>query len=88
MAPDASLGTEFTGSSVAVVGPAGPSRGVIGVRIDGGAWSRDDLRTWVDSPRMVVFSQYLEQGRHSLDVRAESDGVAVDAVLIVRTTGT
>ena len=88
MAPDASLGTEFTGSSVAVVGPAGPSRGVIGVRIDGGAWSRDDLRTWVDSARMVVFSRDLEHGRHSLDVRAESDGVAVDAVLIVRTTGT
>ena len=84
--PDASLSTDFSGSGVALVGPTGPTRGAIGVRIDGGAWTQDDLRTWESSPRTVVFSQDLEQGAHSLDLRAEADGVAVDAVLIVRTT--
>jgi hypothetical protein len=33
----------------------------------------------------VVFSQDLDQERHSLDIRAEADGVAVDAILIVHT---
>jgi RNA polymerase sigma-70 factor (ECF subfamily) len=87
-APDSSCNTEFHGSSVALVGPAGPDRGAIGVRVDGGDWSSDDLRTWEDSPQTVVYSQDLAHGRHSLDVRAETDGVAVDAVLIVRTAGT
>ena len=87
-APDSSFNTEFSGSSVALVGPAGPTRGVIGVRVDGGDWTRGDLRTWEDSPQTVVFSRDLAHGRHSLDVRAEADGVAVDAVLIVRTAGT
>ena len=87
-AADSSFATEFSGSSVALVGPAGPTRGVIGVRVDGGDWTRGDLRTWQDSPQTVVFSQDLAHGRHSLDVRAEAEGVAVDAVLIVRTAGT
>jgi len=86
--PDASLSTEFSGSSVALVAPTGPSRGAIGVRVDGGPWVQDDLRAWVPSPRTVVFSQDLDQGRHSLDVRAEADGVAVDAILIVHTRRT
>jgi len=86
--PDASLSTEFSGSSVALVAPTGPSRGAIGVRVDGGPWVQDDLRAWVPSPRTVVFSQDLDQGRHSLDVRAEADGVAVDAILIVHTRQT
>jgi hypothetical protein len=83
--PDASFSVAFTGSDVALVGPAGPSRGAIGVRVDGGPWASDDLTTWLTTARTVVFSQDLEHGRHSLDVRAEADGVAVDAVLIVRT---
>jgi hypothetical protein len=87
-APDSSFNTEFSGSSVALVGPAGPDRGVIGVRVDDGDWMTGDLRTWQDSPQTVVYAQDLAHGRHSLDVRAEADGVAVDAVLIVRTAGT
>jgi len=83
--PDASLSTEFSGSSVALVGPAGPDRGAIGVRIDGGPWSQDDLRTWATAARTLVFSQDLESGSHSLDLRAEADGVALDAVVILRT---
>jgi RNA polymerase sigma-70 factor (ECF subfamily) len=87
-APDSSFNTEFSGSSVALVGPAGPDRGVIGIRVDEGDWTTGDLRTWQDSPQMVLYSQHLPHGRHSLDVRAEAEGVAVDAVLIVRTAGT
>jgi hypothetical protein len=86
--PDASLSTEFSGSSVALVAPTGPSRGAIGVRVDGGPWAQDDLGAWVPSSRTVVFSRDLDGGRHSLDVRAEADGVAVDAILIVRTRQT
>jgi RNA polymerase sigma-70 factor (ECF subfamily) len=83
--PGASLSTEFSGSSVALVAPTGPSRGAIGVRVDGGPWVQDDLGAWVPSPRTVVFSQDLDQEHHSLDIRAEAVGVAVDAILIVHT---
>ncbi len=85
MAPDASLWTEFSGDEVALVGPTGPTRGAIGIRIDGGPWLQDDLRLRDESPQTVVFSQDLEPGRHLLDLRAEADGVAVDAILVVRT---
>ena len=61
---------------------------MIGVRVDDGDWTTGDLRTWQDSPQTVLYAQDLAHGRHSLDVRAEADGVAVDAVLIVRTAGT
>jgi RNA polymerase sigma-70 factor (ECF subfamily) len=85
MAPDASLWTEFSGDDVALVGPTGPTRGAIGIRIDGGPWLLDDLRLRDESPQTVVFSQDLWPGRHLLDLRAETDGVAVDAILVVRT---
>lgn len=85
MAPDASLWTEFNGDKVALVGPTGPTRGAIGIRIDRGPWQQDDLRLRDESPQTVVFSQDLEPGRHLLDLRAEADGVAVDAFLVVRT---
>jgi hypothetical protein len=85
MAPDASLWTEFSGDEVALVGPTGPTRGAIGIRIDGGPWLQDDLRLRDESLQTVVFSQDLEPGRHLLDLRAEADGVAVDAILVVRT---
>jgi hypothetical protein len=58
------------------------------VRVDEGDWATGDLRTWQDSPQTVLYSQVLPHGRHSLDVRAEAEGVAVDAVLIVRTART
>jgi hypothetical protein len=85
MAPDARLWTEFSGDEVALVGPTGPTRGAIGIRIDGGPWQQDDLRLRDESPQTVVFSQGLKPGRHLLDLRAETDGVAVDAFLFVRT---
>ncbi len=80
---DAGLSTTFDGSHVAIVGPTGPTRGAIAVRIDGGAWRSEDLRDRTSSPRTMVFSRDLVPGRHLLDLRAEADGVAVDAVLIV-----
>ena len=46
---------------------------------------QDDLRLRDESAQSVVFSQDLEPGRHLLDLRAEADGVAVDAILVVRT---
>lgn len=83
---DASFSTEFKGTGVALVGPTGPTRGAIGIRVDGGPWLQGDLRTWATSPRTIVFSQQLEPGRHTLDVRALAEGLGVDAVLIVRTS--
>lgn len=88
LSPDASLRTAFNGSGVALIGPTGPTRGAIGVRVDGGPWTLDDLRVREDSGRTVVFSQDLEPGDHWLDLRAEADGVGVDAVMIVRTMPT
>jgi hypothetical protein len=85
MVPDASLRTEFSGDEMALVGPTGPTRGAIGIRIDGGPWLQDDLRLRDESPQTLVFRQELEPGHHLLDLRAEADGVAVDAILIVRT---
>jgi RNA polymerase sigma-70 factor (ECF subfamily) len=84
---DASLSTRFTGSHVALVGPTGPTRGALGVRVDDGAWSLDDLRGLATSPRTIIYAQQLAPGRHSLDLRAQAHGLAVDAVLIVRAQG-
>jgi hypothetical protein len=81
-APDSSFNTEFSGSSVALVGPAGPDRGVIGVRVDGGDWTSGDLRTWEDSPQTVVYAQDLAQGRHSLDVRAEAERRPTQSLIV------
>lgn len=83
--PDASLRTTFDGSSVALVAPAGPERGAIGVRLNDGPWMTADLRTWERTARTIVYSQDLAPGSHTLDVRAETDGVGIDAVIIVRT---
>lgn len=82
---DASISTQFRGTGVALIGPTGPTRGAIGVSLDGGPWAQEDLRTRTDSPRAVVFSQQLGPGRHALDLRAEAVGLGVDAILIVRT---
>ena len=83
--PEASLSTAFQGNHVALVGPTGPTRGAFGVRIDGGTWTSDDLRVRDSSTQAMLFSEELASGLHWLDLRAEAEGLAVDAVLIVNT---
>jgi DNA-directed RNA polymerase specialized sigma24 family protein len=84
LAPGATVRTEFSGSDVALVGRLGPSQDPIGIRIDGGSWLHDPA-AGERLGRSVLFSEDLEDGRHSLDVRASADGLTVDAILILRT---
>jgi hypothetical protein len=81
--PEASLSTAFQGNHVALVGPTGPTRGAFGVRIDGGSWTSDDLRVRDSAEQAMLFSEELSAGLHWLDLRAEAEGLAVDAVLIL-----
>ncbi len=83
--PEAGLTTAFQGDHVALVGPTGPTRGAFGVRIDGGTWTSDDLRVRESSTQAMLFSEKLASGLHWLDLRAEAEGLAVDAVLILST---
>jgi RNA polymerase sigma-70 factor, ECF subfamily len=83
--PEASLSTAFQGNHVALVGPTGPTRGAFGVRIDGGTWTSDDLRVRDSAEQAMLFSEELPAGLHWLDLRAEAEGLAVDAVLILNT---
>jgi RNA polymerase sigma-70 factor (ECF subfamily) len=81
--PGARLGTEFDGTDVAIVGPSRTSPGALDVRVDDGSWVRDTVReARPKSP--VLFTEGLEPGDHTIDVRAASDGLAVDAILILR----
>jgi hypothetical protein len=82
---EASLSTAFQGNQVAFVGPTGPTRGAFGVRIDGGTWTSDDLRVRDSSTQAMLFSEKLASGLHWLDLRAEAEGLAFDALLIVNT---
>lgn len=86
IATEPSLGvtTAFTGSHVALVGPAGPDRGAIAVRIDAGPWVEDDLSARQRSERSILFSQGLEDRQHDLDIRAGASGLALDSILFLR----
>jgi hypothetical protein len=83
IAPGARVRTEFEGSDVAVVGRLGPSGDPAAVRVDGGSWYRDPAAA-AGASRAVLFSDELGHGRHSLEIRARADGLAVEAILILR----
>ena len=86
VAPGARLSTRFAGTDVAFLSRLAPSLDSVGIRIDGGPWVRDP-EPIARSGRMVLFSQDLDAGRHSLDLRALANGFAVDAFLILRSAG-
>ena len=62
----------------------GPGQGAMAVRVDRGPWGSVDLRAPANSDRIVVFSQDLEGGRHTLEIRVDEGNVAMDAILILR----
>lgn len=80
--PGARVRTQFSGTNVALIGHPGAATGSLGMRIDGGPW--DEAPTaGARLGRSVLFSEVLDRGQHSLDVRALADGLAVDAILIL-----
>ena len=83
LAPGARVSTEFRGMDVAVLGRLARARDTIGLRIDDQPWVLDPDPI-ARSGRVVLYREGLDAGRHSLDVRAPADGLAVDAILILR----
>lgn len=77
--------TAFFGSDVAIIGPVGRGRDAISVRIDDGAWVSDPDAFGRSRP--VLFADDLDEGRHSLEIRAEAEGLAIDAILVLRSPG-
>jgi len=81
--PGARVSTGFNGTDIAIIGPRRSPPRTLDVRVDDGPWVRDPVReARPKSP--VLFSEGIEPGDHTIDVRAASDGLAVDAILILR----
>lgn len=78
------LATTFQGDSVAVVAPVGPKRGVLRVRLDGGAWRDVSLEHPRALQRRIVFSRRMGSGEHTLEIQGLTRQSAVDAILITR----
>jgi hypothetical protein len=78
----------FTGSSVAWVGPVGPTRGKAQVYIDGDYVVTVDLKTSTFKARRILFATAVPQGTHTIVVKALGTSgrptVAVDAFFVVR----
>ncbi len=69
--------------NVALVGRDVPAIETFSVRVDDGPWDPDpaaDERLG----RWVLFSEDLEGSEHRLDVLAPAEGLAIDALLILR----
>ena len=77
----------FYGSSVAWVGPVGPTRGKATVAIDGKVVATVDLRQGRFSPRATIFERsYKRVGSHTLTITVVGNGrpVAVDEFVVTR----
>lgn len=77
----------FHGTSVAWVGPVGPTRGKAQVYLDGRLVTAVDLRAATFSPRRIVFAASIANGSHTLVMKALGTAgrptVAVDAIYVV-----
>jgi hypothetical protein len=84
--PSVSLG--FSGSSIAWVGPVGPTRGKAQVFIDGKYVVTVNLYASKFSARRILFATAVPQGSHKITVKALGTSgrptVAVDAFFVVR----
>lgn len=78
----------FNGSSIAWVGPVGPTRGKANVYIDGKYIKTVDLRASTFRARRIVFATAVSQGTHTIVIRGLGTSgrptVAVDAYYVVR----
>lgn len=78
----------FTGSSVAWVGPVGPTRGKAQVSIDGDYVATIDLYASSFKARRILFATAVSQGTHTITVKGLGTSgrptVAVDAFFVVR----
>jgi hypothetical protein len=81
--PGARVSTKFSGTDVAVLGRLATSLDSVSIRVDGGSWVRDP-EPIARSGRVVLYREDVDAGRHSLDVRALANGLALDAFLILR----
>ena len=89
--PGATATFTFTGSSVAWIGPVGPTRGLALVRIDGRAVARISLwRASFDASAVRYRRSFRTSGRHSITIevlRAPGHPViAIDAFRVRRTS--
>jgi hypothetical protein len=80
---------QFTGRSVRIVGPTGPTRGKVQVLIDGRLVRTVDLRASRFHPRVTIYSaSWSQAGSHRLQLRvlgtAGRPFVAVDRIVIGR----
>ena len=77
----------FKGTSVAWVGPVGPTRGKAKVYIDGKLVTTVDLKAATFHPRRVVFATSVKNGSHTLVIKALGTSgrptVAIDAIYVV-----
>jgi hypothetical protein len=83
----ASATFSFAGSSVAWIGPVGPTRGAATVLLDGRVVARISLWRSTFEPRAVVFRRvFRTSGRHTLRIVVRSMSghpvVAIDAFLV------
>lgn len=83
----ASATLRFVGTSVAWVGPVGPTRGNAQVYLDGRLVATVDLRAATFQSRRVVFAASVRNGPHTLVIRslgtAGRPTVNVDAIYVV-----
>jgi len=79
----------FTGRSVRVVGPAGPTRGRVQVLVDGAVVRTVDLRASRFHPRTTIYARtWARAGAHAVELRvlgtAGRPMVAVDRIIVGR----
>ena len=80
----ASATLTFTGTGIAWIGPAGPTRGTARVYIDGKAIATVDLRRSTFQARNLLFAKPLPAGQHTLKIVVTSSGrpVAIDELIV------
>jgi subtilisin len=76
----------FTGRSVALIAPCGPTRGSAAIYVDGVYRGTVSFRRSTGQSRLVMFStSFATLGSHTIDVRLSGNGrVDVDAFVIFR----
>jgi hypothetical protein len=86
-APGAAVGVRFSGRSITIEGPRGPTRGRVAVYVDGRRLSVVDLRARTFKPRSVLaFVRWPRRGEHWVELRVvRTPGrpyVAIDRMVI------
>jgi hypothetical protein len=77
----------FSGASVAWVGPVGPTRGQAKVYLDGSYVTTVNLYRSSFLPRRIVFARNLADGAHTLVITAQGTSghptVAIDGIYLL-----